>query len=204
MLDEISSRTIGHYERHAREFRDGTMDHDVSQNIEALLAAIGRPGAHKILDFGCGPGRDLLTFRSLGHDPIGLDGCEQFVEMARSHSQVEVWHQDFLALSLPDDTFDGVFANASLFHVPGTALPAVLCQLQRTLKPGGVLVCSNPRGHDEGWRGERYGCYMQLEGWQGLLEDAGFELMDHYYRPSGLPRHDQAWLVMVLRKPLIR
>ena len=139
MLDEISSRTIGHYERHAREFRDGTMDHDVSQNIDALLAAIGRPGSHKILDFGCGPGRDLQTFRSLGHEPIGLDGCEQFVEMARSHAHVEVWHEDFLALSLPDDTFDGVFANASLFHVPGTALPEVLRQIQ-FIGAGSVVV----------------------------------------------------------------
>jgi SAM-dependent methyltransferase len=202
MLEEISRRTLRHYELHALEFRDGTLDHDVTQNINALLAAIASPGAHKILDFGCGPGRDLLAFRELGHDPTGLDGCERFVEMARSYANVDVWHQDFLALSLPSETFDGVFANASLFHVPSAALPGVLRDIHSTLRPGGALVCSNPRGQAEGWQGERYGSYMQLEDWQALFEAAGFELLEHYYRPAGLPRNEQPWLVMVLRKPV--
>ena len=116
MHEETSRRTLRHYETHAREFRDGTLDHDVSQNVNALLAAIEGPGKHRILDFG--PGRDLVTFRKLGHHPVGLDGCERFVEMARANAGVQVWHQDFLSLSLPSETFDGVFANASLFHIP--------------------------------------------------------------------------------------
>jgi len=201
MHEETSRRTLRHYETHAREFREGTLDHDVSQNVNALLAAIEGPGPHTILDFGCGPGRDLMTFQKLGHHPIGLDGCGRFVEMATADAGVPVWHQDFLSLSLPSETFDGVFANASLFHVPSVALPSVLRELWATLRPRGVLVCSNPRGNSEGWQGERYSCYLQLDGWTRLFEDAGFELTDHYYRPIGLPRAAQPWLVMVLRKP---
>jgi SAM-dependent methyltransferase len=68
--------------------------------------------------------------------------------MARAHSGCEVWHQDFLKLDLPEAHFDGVFANAALFHVPRQALPHVLLELHATLKPGGVLFSSNPRGSE--------------------------------------------------------
>ena len=154
----------------------------------------------KILDFGCGPGRDLHAFRCLGHEPIGLDGCKSFVEMSKSLSGVDVWHQDFLALSLPSGHFDGIFANASLFHIPSLALPRVLSELRSALKPRGVLFCSNPRGNDEGWQGERYGCLFELERWVGFFRGAGFELAHHYYRPEGLPREQQPWLAIVLRR----
>ena len=75
--------------------------------------------------------------------------------------------QDFVHLSLTRDRFDGVFANASLFHVPSAAIHGVLRALRRALKPGGVLFSSNPRGNDlEGWNGERYGCFWELETWR--------------------------------------
>ncbi|MCQ4062611.1 class I SAM-dependent methyltransferase, partial [Klebsiella pneumoniae] len=74
---------------------------------------------------------------------------EAFVEMARADSGCEVWHQDLLQLELPAQSFDGIFANAVLFHVPSVELPRVLLQLSDSLKPGGVLFCSNPRGQDQ-------------------------------------------------------
>ncbi len=98
---QISARTIGHYERTAEAFWQGTREHDVGQNYAALLAALEGEAHHSILDFGCGPGRDLRHFRSLGHDVIGLDGSKEFVAMARAYSGCEVLHQDFLALQLP-------------------------------------------------------------------------------------------------------
>jgi len=108
MTDETSRQTLSHYERSAESFWQGTRDHDVSQNIEALLSALNRPPPLRILEFGCGPGRDLKTFVERGHVAIGLDGCARFCEMAREYSGCEVWHQDFLALALPPATFDGV------------------------------------------------------------------------------------------------
>ncbi|MBE0969723.1 class I SAM-dependent methyltransferase, partial [Escherichia coli] len=129
----------------------------------------------RILDFGCGPGRDLATFRRLGHQPVGLEGTPRFVEMARADSGCEVWQQNFLALRLPAGHFDGIFANASLFHVPGSALPRVLGELFEALRPGGVLFSSNPRGDNrEGWNGQRYGAYHDYPAWKRLLEEAGF------------------------------
>ena len=200
--DDVSRVTLGHYDRNADQFWAGTKDHDVSQNTAALLAHLEGSGPFAILDLGCGPGRDLATFRALGHEAIGLDGAPRFVEMAREHSGCEVWQQDFLALDLPPVRFDGVFANASLFHVPRSELRRVLGELHATLKPGGVLFASNPRGRDdEGWQGERYGVWHTLEAWTAVVMAAGFTLLDHYYRPSGLPRAQQPWLATVWRKP---
>jgi SAM-dependent methyltransferase len=106
-----------------------------------------------------------------------------------------VWEQDFLRLELPPARFDGVFANAALFHVPCQELPRVLAQLRSTLKPRGVLFSSNPHGNnEEGWNRERYGAYHDLETWRGYLSAAGFAELSHYYRPSGLPREQQPWL----------
>jgi SAM-dependent methyltransferase len=201
--DDISRRTLEHYNRNADAFFAGTIDHDVSQNIDALLDAIEAPAPYTILDLGCGPGRDLKTFTGLGHRAIGLDGSIRFVEMARSFSGCEVWHQDFLHLDLPGAMFDGIFANAALFHVPSANLPAVLAALHGALKPGGVLFSSNPRGHnEEGWNGPRYGSYYDYETWQAQLQRAGFLPVQHYYRPAGLPREQQPWLASVWRKPL--
>jgi len=201
--DDISRRTLAHYEHNADAFFAGTIDHDVSQNIDALLGAIEAPAPWTILDLGCGPGRDLKTFSALGHKAIGLDGSARFAEMARSYSGCEVWHQDFLHLDLPPAMFDGIFANASLFHVPSAELPGVLAQLYGALKPGGVLFSSNPRGDNrEGWNGPRYGSYYDYETWERYLSTAGFIPLHHYYRPAGLPREQQPWLASVWRKPV--
>ena len=113
---QISASTIERYRAMATPYRDGTWNHDVSQNIQALLAAIAGAAPYRILDLGCGPGRDLVTFRDLGHVVVGLDGCPEFVAMARAASGCEVWQQDMLAMTLPPASFDGVFANAVLFH----------------------------------------------------------------------------------------
>ncbi|UUQ67357.1 class I SAM-dependent methyltransferase [Pseudomonas fuscovaginae UPB0736] len=201
-LNQIASTTLGHYNRTAEGFREGTRDHDVSQNIDALLRHIQGPAPFTVLDFGCGPGRDLKTFTQLGHTAVGLDGSERFAQMAREDSGCEVLQQNFLELDLPAQRFDGIFANAVLFHIPLQELPRVLGQLHATLKPGGVLFSSNPRGQNqEGWNGERYGSYHDLEAWRALLTAAGFVELEHYYRPAGLPREQQPWLASVWRKP---
>jgi len=201
-IEEASTRTLEYYSRNAQDFFEGTRDHDVSQNIAALLQYLEGELPYCILDVGCGPGRDLKVFRELGHIAVGLEGSPQFAEMARTYSSCEVWLQDFLKLDLPSEHFDGVFANASLFHVPSLALPRILSDLHATLKPGGVLFSSNPRGNnEEGWNRDRYGAYHDLEVWRGYMTAAGFVELKHYYRPPGLPVEQQPWLASVWRKP---
>lgn len=199
-LKTIASVTLEHYEQRAQDFSAGTRDHDVSQNIAALLRHIEGDGPFTILDLGCGPGRDLKTLAQLGHSAIGLEGAAAFVAMARADTGCEIWQQDFLRLKLPAAHFDGIFANASLFHVPSRELPRVLRELHAALKPRGVLCSSNPHGYnEEGWNRGRYGAYHDLNTWRGYLLDAGYEELEHYYRPTGLPREQQPWLASVWR-----
>ena len=199
-LAEIESVTLGHYSDNAESFWQGTRDHDVSQNYAALLNCFPKPQSLDILDLGCGPGRDLVYFQSMGHRPVGLDGSAAFCAMARANAGCKVLHQQFLSLSLHDSTFNAVFANASLFHVPRQALPNVFKQLHTTLIAGGILFMSNPRGNGEGWQGERFGNFMEYDTTKDYLEAAGFTLLRHYYRPEGLPRDAQPWLATVSQK----
>ena len=200
-LDEIARVTLQHYDRSAEEFWQGTRGHDVSQNVAALLRFIEAAPPFTILDLGCGPGRDLKAFAERGHIAVGLEGAARLAAMARAHSGCEVWQQDFLKLDLPSGRFDGVFANAALFHVPSRELPRVLRELRATLKPGGVLFSSNPHGgNEEGWNRGRYGAYHDLDTWRRYVSAAGFAELEHYYRPPGLPRAQQPWLASVWRR----
>ena len=201
-LHQIAARTLAHYDQHAQAFWEGTRDHDVRQNIDALLGHISATPPFDLLDFGCGPGRDLRTFKALGHRVIGLEGSPRLASMARTNSGCEVLEQSFLELDLPGNHFDGVFANAVLFHIPRQALPRVLRELHATLKANGVLLSSNPRGNgEENLHGDRYGAFYDWATWRDYMTDAGFVALTHYYRPQGLPREQQPWLASVWRKP---
>jgi len=198
---EISQRTLGHYEQNAASFWERTRGHDVGQNIAAMLRHIEGQVPYRILDFGCGPGRDLAALRALGHEAVGLEGCPSFVAMARGHSGCDVLQQDFQRLELPENRFDAIFANASLFHVPSGAIRRVIMALSTSLKPSGVLFSSNPLGRDEeGWAGERYSVWHSEDGWRLLMGACGFVELEHYYRPEGLPRDQQSWFASVWRK----
>jgi SAM-dependent methyltransferase len=201
-LEHIASATLAYYNEQAEAFWQGTRHHDVSQNIDTLLRHLPGGAGHAILDLGCGPGRDLKTFRDLGHQVIGLEGAARFAAMARTYSGCEVWEQNLLALDLPAERFDGVYANAVLFHVPSAQLGRVLAMLHATLKPGGVLMSSNPHGQgQEGWQAGRYGAFHDLQAWRAYMSTAGFTELEHFYRPTGLPRHQQPWLASAWRKP---
>lgn len=201
MRPPTSTTTLTHYEQRADAFWAGTREHDVRQNIEELLRHLEGEPPFRILDFGCGPGRDLKAFTELGHEAVGLDGAPSFARMAREYSGCKVIEQDFLALDLPRERFDGIFANASLFHVPATELPRVLGQLHAALVPRGVLFASNPRGdNQEGWSGQRYGVYHDLDGWRRYLVAAGFTELNHYYRPDGVSIEQRSWLATSWRK----
>ena len=185
-LQHVASRTLSHYDEHAQAYWEGTRDHDVSQNVDALLQSIEVPPPFELLDLGCGPGRDLKTFTALGHRATGLEGSAQLAALARTNSGREVLEQNFLELKLPSSHFDGVFANAVLFHVPTQELPRILRELQATLKPGGVLFTSNPRGDgQEGWNGDRYGAFHDWQTWRDFVCAAGFVELSHFYCPKG-------------------
>lgn len=200
-LNEIETITLSHYNLNAEAYWHGTKEHDVIQNIEAFLSPFPNGKKLDILDLGCGPGRDVKYFQSLGHRPVGLDGSEVFCSVARRYTGCQILHQKFLSLDLPKHAFDGIFANASLFHVPSQALSRVLIDLNAALRPDGVLFLSNPRGNGEGWAGQRYGNYMQFDSSKVFIEAAGYKVINHYYRPIDKPIDEQPWLAIVAIKP---
>ena len=200
-LQELTRRTIGHYEFNSESYQIGTVDHDVSQNYMALLDSIESEITFKILDFGCGPGRDLRYFKSLGHIPTGIEGSETFVKVTRTTIGCDVHHMNFINLDLPQFEYDGIFANATLFHVPRQEINRVMLELHEALKERGVLFCSNPRGNNqEGFSGERYGFYYDWKTWKEICLNTGFEEIRHFYRPDCIPEEERPWLASVWRK----
>ena len=199
-LEEIEKLNIAHYDENAESYRIGTKDHDVSQNIDALLDALPKEKTLDILDFGCGPGRDMCVFKSMGHRPVGLDGSKEFCKMAEQQSGCPTLNQQFLKLELEENRYDGIFANASLFTVPSQELPRVLKDLHSALRKDGILFSSNPRGNAEGWQGQRYGHYMEFEASETFLQQSGFKIIKHFYRPEGIPREHQQWLAIVSQR----
>ena len=199
-LVEIEKLNIAHYDENAESFRIGTKDHDVSQNIAALLDVLPKQKTLDILDFGCGPGRDMCVFKSMGHRPTGLDGSKEFCKMAVKQSGCPTLNQQFLKLELEENRYDGIFANASLFTVPSQELPRVLKELHSALRKDGILFSSNPRGNSEGWQGQRYGHYIEFEASETYLQQSGFKIIKHFYRPAGMPREHQPWLAIVSQR----
>jgi SAM-dependent methyltransferase len=202
-MEKHEQITIAEYQLTAESYRVGTWDHDVSQNREALIEAM--PSASgKILDLGCGPGRDLVAFQDMGHEVTGLDATPAFVEMAKQAAGCPVWEQSFLSLDLPSNHFDGIFANASLIHVPSADMLRVLQNLYDALCDRGVLVMSMVRGNQEGFS-ERPTGYRYVSGWEyetlaPKLLEAKFQILKHYYRPTGVAIANQSWLVLVAKK----
>ena len=167
-----STITLGHYNEHAERFWQGTRDHDVSQNRDALLQSLDGPGPFRILDFGCGPGRDLKTFRDLGHEAIGLDGAERFVELACEYSGCAVWCQDFLKLDLPQEYFDGGVCQRSRFMCEPRAAARTARALDGVENGGCSSAQSSRWKTRKDGNGERYGC-KRLARWRELVTAAG-------------------------------
>ena len=155
-LDSKSAATIADYDAVAAAFDAGNKNHDVSQNIDALLGPIaaGRAGAALggvagadrpvVVDLGCAGGRDLVALTARGCEAWGVEGSPAFCALARQAAPgCKVLEQDFVDMDLPAESFDGAFANASLFHVPSEDLPDVLRRIYESLKPGGVFFASN-------------------------------------------------------------
>jgi 2-polyprenyl-3-methyl-5-hydroxy-6-metoxy-1,4-benzoquinol methylase len=198
--DKQIQATITYYDTNADRFWEGTKDHDVPQNISALISNLPKTKPLKILDLGCGPGRDIQSFKSMGHDVVGLDASYTFCQMAAEYTGCSILHQEFEKMNLEPESFHGIFANASLFHVSKSSLNKVLKDLHAALKANGVLFSSSPRGNTESFDGNRYGNYMEFEEYESFLTKAGFKVLTHYYRPAGKPLDQQPWLAVVSGK----
>lgn len=138
-MDKSVSDTVKYYDGNADEFVAQTVNADVTDLYVPFLTKL--PECAHILDAGSGSGRDTKTFRDMGHDVVAIDASEEMVRATRHLSDGPAIHSTFLGYS-GDDQFDGVWACASLLHVPSADLPMTLNHLSGLLKDGGWMFAS--------------------------------------------------------------
>ena len=147
-MTERSEDTVAYYNRNAARFAADTADLDMSALYDQFLRYL--PPCGRILDAGCGVGRDALAFAKRGYSVVAFDAAAEMVRLARERvgSRAEVRHMRFDDVAWREE-FDGIWACASLLHVPTTDFPGVVRKLAAALRIGGALYLSHKLGHGE-------------------------------------------------------
>lgn len=147
------SETLAYYDAHAQEFIDRTVNVSMDYLYEPFLALI--PPQGRILDAGCGSGRDAAEFARRGYDVTAFDGSAVLAQLASKRTGLYVLHQTFDGMRWREE-FDGVWACASLLHLTSDKLTPALARIALALRVGGVLFVSMKAGRFEGAREGRW------------------------------------------------
>ncbi|MBR2256468.1 MAG: methyltransferase domain-containing protein [Blautia sp.] len=196
--------TIQYYEDHAKEFTANTIDADMEELRRRFLARL--PEGARILDFGCGSGRDAKAFRDLAYEVTALDGSETMCRIAGDFTGLPVRCVDFRAYSpAQGERYEGIWACASLLHLKKKELLPVMRELGKALEPGGILYLSFKYGDYEGERNGRYFTDFTPEGFCEFLNRIPEFRQEEYWvtgdvRPG---RGEERWLNMILKKTQI-
>ncbi len=138
--------TLKYYQDNAQTFFDGTVNVDMSSLYETFTKHLA-PGA-RVLDAGCGSGRDAKAFKEMGYQVEAFDASSAMVELAREYTGLPVQLMTFADVDWKEE-FDGIWCCASLLHVPAVELPGVMRRLAEALKPDGVWYVSFKYGDGE-------------------------------------------------------
>ena len=169
--------TIEYYNQNAETFVKETLHADMNENRKRFLKYV-RPGG-RILDAGCGSGRDALAFRQLGYQIDAFDASEEICRLASETLGFPVRCLRFQELE-GEAEYDGIWACASLLHVSCGELPDVIQRLKKLLKPGGVLYASFKKGEGARYKGGRYFHDMTQEKLTDLFETTGLTVLENY------------------------
>ena len=193
--------SIDYYNKYAATVFEDTAEQDMSDIMEEFLSCMEE--GDTILDLGCGSGWDSLTFYDMGYDVTPMDGSEEMCKLAEIHTDMDVLHMDFWDMSF-EDAFDGIWACASLIHIPKKELPKMLNKISTALKKDGVVYMSFHKGNFEGFAGERYfSDYTEREMERIIKESNGLKLIkmweteDKGYSSS---HENGTWLNVLARK----
>ncbi len=146
------------YDKYYQEYSDATISLELSHIYDPFLKLL--PAQSRILDVGCGPGRDIKFFQSLGHDVTGLDPSKEMVKLAKENTHTEIIHGSIQEINF-NTNFDGLWACASLLHVQSNELNSVFDKISQILNPCGVFYCSFKNGDFEGVADDgRYFTYL--------------------------------------------
>ena len=189
-----------YYDTHAEQYAKLTFDVDMSALHERFLKHL-KPNS-RILDAGCGSGRDSLAFKKMGHRVVAFDASPEMVAIASKNLSQSVLHCTFQEISFREE-FDAVWACASLIHVPKKELPAALGKLVSALVPGGIPYASFKHGNGERLADDgRFFTDLNEESLQELVAQcSGIEFIDVWTTNDCRPgRTDEMWVNIILCK----
>ena len=192
------NKTLTYYNTNAHRFTSDTLDVEFSTIQDSFLAQL--PAGALILDFGCGSGRDSRNFLQKGYRVEACDGSEEMVKAATRNAGIPVKKMLFSELN-EENRYDGLFACASILHVPSKELPDILTRMKRAVKPGGILYVSFKYGTFEGIRNGRYFTDLTEESLHAILDRVGgLEIIRTGITGDARPgREDEKWLNVLLR-----
>ena len=192
-------KTIDYYERNADAFTEGTMDVAFTDVQERYLSYI--PARGSILDFGCGSGRDTKYFISKGYSVEATDGSKKLCEIAGNNAGVTVKHMMFSELD-EQEKYDGIWACASILHLPKEELKDVFERMIKAVKKGGYIYSSFKHGDFEGYRNERYFIDFTFESFHEFTKRfPEIKIIEEWISADVRPgRGDEKWLNLILQR----
>lgn len=192
------NKTIAYYNENADAYAASTVNVEFQGMQERFLRMV--PEGGRILDFGCGSGRDTKYFLEKGYQVTAVDGSEEFCRLAAEYTGIPVGRMLFQELADVAE-YDGIWACSSILHLTYGELVAVMKRMARALKPRGVVYTSFKYGEFEGERDGRYFTDMTEERLDGVMkETAAFVLVDEWVTTDVRPgRGDEKWLNILLR-----
>lgn len=193
------NETLEYYNANAKSFVLKTANVDFKEIQDKFLHYILPKG--KILDFGCGSGRDAKYFHDKGFDVDAIDGSEELCRLAARYTGIHVTQMLFSELAA-DEQYDGIWACASILHLPSSELKSVLWKMIKALKNGGILYASFKYSDYEGMRNGRYFTDFTETSFQKFIADTGnVEIKELWVTGDVRPgRGDEKWLNLILRK----
>lgn len=190
-------RTIDYYNKNAKEYAQKTFDVDMSKLCDIFLKELKQ--GTQILDLGCGSGRDSKYFLSHGFDVYPVDGSKELCKIASQNIGIEVEELLFDELDFYKE-FDGVWACASLLHVPMSELPVILAKIHQALRDDGVFFTCFKYGEGEEVREGKHYTDLTEEALQKLLQEQNFEVIDVFVTGDSIKDRDETKWVNAIGK----
>lgn len=200
MIKEMQRlKTLSYYNQNATQFCQNTVSVDFTATQTSFLSRL--PAAARILDFGCGSGRDTKAFLEQGYRVDAIDGSSELCKLASEYTGIQVRHMYFQDLSAISE-YDGIWACSSILHLTREELSKVMRKLITALKPNGIIYTSFKYGTFEGERNGRYFIDMTEETFANFFRDrkelqTEEEWVSSDVRPG---RSEEKWLNLILRK----
>lgn len=186
-----------YYHKHSKEFIEDTFECDMSEQYRFFEKYLNGKGT--ILDIGFGSGRDSLYFQSKGYEVYAIDPEEEFVKNGKRIGIHNVFQLKAEDISY-ENMFDGIWACASLLHVPSKCLNDVFKRCSRALKQNGVMYVSFKYGDFEGIRNGRYYLDLTSESIKIYLEGTDLKIVDCELSFDVRPNRDEKWINFILIK----